>query len=110
MTNEPAQLDAVPPADIVRLCAMLNVPAREGCWIWAGHRNRKGYGQFWMQGRAHWAHRVSYAAFNGPIEAGQHIDHKCRNTSCCNPDHLQAIDPATNRALQHSRTTDDIPF
>lgn len=64
-----------------------------GCWEWPGSRNpQNGYGQLssWSDGkrRVYTAHRVSFLAFVGEIEAGKHVLHKCDNRPCFNPDHL----------------------
>ena len=59
-----------------------------GCWEWQG-RIHNGYPCCPTPGGStKWAHRVSYALFNGPIEEQMHIDHKCRNRICVNPAHL----------------------
>jgi hypothetical protein len=50
------------------------------------------YGKY----RREYAHRVAYSRAKGPIPAGFHIDHLCRNRLCVNPDHLEAVDPKTN--------------
>ncbi|MGI5247775.1 HNH endonuclease signature motif containing protein [Dactylosporangium sp. CA-139066] len=41
-------------------------------------------------------HRASYQAFVGPIPPGLHIDHLCRQRSCGNPEHLEAVTPREN--------------
>lgn len=63
-----------------------------GCWVWQGGRDVKGYGK--LEGRR--AHRVYYERYVGPIPAGLQIDHLCRNTGCCNPNHLDAVTSAEN--------------
>lgn len=65
------------------------------CWIWTGMLSPKGYGQF-RSPISIMAHRNSYAFANGPIPDGLELDHLCRNRSCVNPDHLEAVDHATN--------------
>jgi hypothetical protein len=61
------------------------------CWQWYAGHDKNGYGQFWYNGRSHWAHRISYAIFNGGIPDGLTIDHKCFNTLCVNPKHVQLM-------------------
>ncbi len=65
-----------------------------GCWVWQNSRNNKGYGQVCVGGKVRSTHRVAYELLVGPIPAGLHLDHLCRNRPCCNPDHLE---PVTNK-------------
>lgn len=67
-----------------------------GCHEWQGAKNDKGYGQVCSGPKRFATHRVMYEATNGVIPVGLCIDHLCRNPSCCNPDHLEAVTPAEN--------------
>ena len=61
-----------------------------GCWIWLGSlRNRYGYGGINIQGSVMLAHRVAYAAANGPIPAKAVVMHTCDTPLCVNPEHLK---------------------
>lgn len=66
-----------------------------GCWIWQGYRDQRGYGRMREKMRApsEMAHRWSYAYFVGPIPEGLVLDHLCRTPACVNPEHLE---PVTN--------------
>lgn len=79
-----------------------------GCWVWEG-RSHNGYASCpYPGGNTQWAHRISYALFNGPIEAQRHIDHKCRNRLCVNPAHLKQMTPIENYwAIQRRRLRDE---
>ena len=83
-----------------------------GCVLWNKHKDRKGYGQVSLGGKASWAHRIYYALFVGPIPEGQTIHHKCSNPGCVNPEHLEVATIAENTAEGNRRraTADDIPF
>jgi hypothetical protein len=83
---------AIAPED--RFWTRVDRKGDDDCWPWVGARNQKGYGVFEIQGRRTVVHRFSYELVNGPIPSKLVIDHLCRNTSCVNPAHLEAV---TNR-------------
>lgn len=66
----------------------------DGCWLWLGDHDARGYGRITHKGKARKAHRVVYEAVAGPIPDGLVLDHLCRNHGCVNPAHLE---PVTNR-------------
>jgi len=59
-----------------------------GCWLWTGSKNKKGYGQVFYNSKLIKAHRFSYEVFKEPIPKGMHVCHSCDIPSCINPDHL----------------------
>lgn len=61
------------------------------CWGWNGTKDSKGYGRFSFMYKTIQSHRFSYELFIGKIPEGLVIDHLCRNTSCCNPKHLEPV-------------------
>jgi len=79
----------------------VNKDGPNGCWEWtACKKTGTGYGLFfwYVDGKRFGtnAHRVSYELLVGPIADGLQIDHLCRNTSCVNPAHLEAVTPRVN--------------
>jgi len=68
----------------------------DGCWLWTGNTNDRGYGQFFIQGKGYadtgsfLTHRLSFMIANPEIilETKDVLCHKCDNPPCCNPDHL----------------------
>jgi hypothetical protein len=62
-----------------------------GCWLWAGYVNERGYARLTYRGKIYRAHRFSYEAFVGEIPEGLVLDHLCRERSCVNPEHLEAV-------------------
>ena len=61
-------------------------------WLWQGACNSKGYGSFWMDGRARGAHCAAWELFTGQILLpGQQVDHVCEVINCVNPAHLQVV-------------------
>lgn len=68
-----------------------------GCWNWAGHLDRHGYGKVYHKGSSgRLAHRVVYEALVGPIPPRLVLDHLCRNHRCVNPAHLEDVEFAEN--------------
>lgn len=70
---------------------------KTGCWVWQRAISESGYGQIPAGKSRHLsAHRVVYERHKGPIPAGAHLDHTCRNPSCVNPNHLEPTTSAEN--------------
>ena len=83
--------------ELVRFNNKFYVDAITGCWVWTGSKLPSGYGRFRPNGSGmDLAHRFSYRRFKGDIPESHAIDHLCRNTSCCNPEHLEAVTHAEN--------------
>lgn len=77
------------PADIIAKIESNSIPEpNSGCWLWLQRPDKNGYGHIRIGDSKLIVHRASWAAFNGPIEPGAHVLHRCDNTSCVNPDHL----------------------
>lgn len=68
------------------------MPGLGRCHEWTGTIGANGYGYVGL--RTHYkqlAHRVAFEVAKGIIPEGLVIDHLCRNRSCVNPDHLEAV-------------------
>lgn len=59
------------------------------CWIWQGAIDADGYGKANNGGGN--AHRAVYRQLCGSIPADRDLDHLCRERSCVNPDHMDAV-------------------
>ena len=77
---------------------------QNGCWLWSGYEE-DGYGRIRIEGSLQYVHRAAYVAFVRPLAEGETVDHKCRNTLCCNPKHLQSKTLSENVALGNADRT-----
>lgn len=66
------------------------VQKSDGCWLWTGAKNSRGYGVFTVMRRAFKAHRWSYAQSKGAIAEKMDVCHTCDTPLCVRPDHLFA--------------------
>lgn len=66
------------------------------CILGTGHRSAFGYTRSTLNGVRDYGHRNAYRQHVGPIPAGCEIDHLCKNPSCVNPEHLEAVPHRTN--------------
>jgi len=79
---------------------------REGeCLLWTGTVFNTGYGMIRIDYKMHGVHRVAYQLARGPIPAGHDIHHICRNRTCINPEHLEAL---SRRAHNHKTHRDGV--
>lgn len=82
-----------------------------GCWVWIGYktRNRRGvyYGRLSIRVSGipypFYVHRLAFEEWIESIRGGYEIDHKCRNTLCINPAHLQQLSKTKHRRVTISR-------
>jgi len=70
------------------------------CWLWTAGKDEAGYGKFGIGRRMKnkYAHRLSYEWNRVAIPSDKEIDHLCKNKSCVNPAHLEAVRHQTNLA------------
>ena len=76
----------------------------DGCWVWTGGTNSKGYGRVWDgtftdagNPRLTLPYHATYEMYRGPIPAGMILDHICHTPRCVNPEHLRATTPKENQ-------------
>lgn len=79
------------------------VDKTDGCWLWTGYTNARGYGQFYTgAGKKLSAHIVAYLITGGIVPPGLELDHLCRNPSCVNPAHLEPVTHRENMLRGHN--------
>ena len=77
-----------------------------GCWNWIGGGNT--YGMFWLNGKYHGAHRISYIMTKGDIPDDCIVRHLCKkNMKCVNPEHLTI---GTHTDNMRDKKRDDTAF
>jgi len=69
-----------------------------GCWLWQGFKNVKGYGRRDWRNKGVFIHRQMFMLANGikSLKTEQAVCHRCDVRNCCNPDHLWLGDAAAN--------------
>ena len=85
-------------AEINRFWDKVAVGKDRECWPWLASYNAYGYGQFRSGGTVSTSHRKAWECFEGPIPCGMTVDHKCRNTACQNPAHMELVSRSENTA------------
>jgi|SRR5688572_12815702 len=54
----------------------------EGCWLWQGATNNRGYGLLNDKGRLRLVHRIAWEVQHGPIPTGIQVLHRCDVPRC----------------------------
>jgi hypothetical protein len=94
-----------------RFWRQIKIDTTTNCWLWTGSGSGKfydketgqgGYGQLRSHGKNWMAHRWAYVHLGGKsLEQHEFLDHTCRNTRCCNPEHLENVSREENNKRAH---------
>lgn len=82
----------------------------DGCWLWIGSRDDRGYGFFRYNGRVQMAHRVAWILANGQIPERLQVCHRCDNPRCVRAEHLflgTAADNITDKVAKNRQARGD---
>ncbi|HVX58164.1 MAG TPA: HNH endonuclease [Candidatus Saccharimonadales bacterium] len=99
-----------------RLAGRATISTTTGCWSVLKGRTPMGYVKVYgehnyglpkKQGRDNgiMSHKLAYIllqqelGFEPVVPEGKQLDHICRNTACCNPNHLQPLSDRRNKQL-----------
>ena len=82
--------------DLERFWSKVEKKNKRGCWVWTSATKTKDcYGVFYLK-KTIAAHRFSYELVKGKIPEEYELDHLCRNPTCVNPNHLEAVSHQEN--------------
>ena len=82
--------------DYERFMAKVSIQ-ENGCWEWRAGVGASGYGVFTILGTNYAAHRIAKIKIGGEgVPPHLVCDHLCRNKTCVNPDHIEAVSNRRN--------------
>lgn len=90
-------------APLAERLAHYSMPAQNGCILWTGSTNQKGYAHLAFRGRLRRVTRLMMEQRLGELDAAVHVLHRCDNPRCINPDHLFLGDNTANVADKVSK-------
>ena len=89
--------------EFIRLVGEKSTVDSSGCWVWQGRVTKDGYSVTRMGDKTIFVYRAVLEAKEGAILGSQAAHHKCANSHCVNPDHLQPVTHRENAAEMMAR-------
>jgi predicted XRE-type DNA-binding protein len=72
------------------------VQKTETCWLWGGAVTTAGYGSLTRNRQRHYAHRMVFEKFHGPLADDECVCHTCDVRNCVAPHHMFRGDRGDN--------------
>jgi hypothetical protein len=95
------------PTDVFRVIDMTGGP--DACWPFTGKVNNKNRPYFTCEGKKHLVYRLVYELVKGEELGNLMVRHKCDNSICCNPNHLEKGDHQENMNDMKERERHGLP-
>lgn len=73
-----------------RFWRLVDVDGPQGCWAWKGDVDEAGEPRY--AGRSARLH--AYELARGPVSPTAHVERRCADRLCVNPDHLEPVETA----------------
>lgn len=91
---------------VVELCLRFGTTSNR-CWKWPFSLDKSGYARCWDPAKKKkvMVHRAAYELVRGGIPIGFEADHLCRERSCFNPNHLEAVPKKVNTERRIHKNT-----
>lgn len=89
--------------EFIRLVGERAIVDSSGCWVWQGRLTKDRYSVATIGGEAVLIYRAVLEAKEGAPLGSQAAHHKCSNSRCVNPDHLQPVTHRENTAEMLAR-------
>jgi len=88
---------------ILRVAQESSDITEDDCWLWRFAKNSAGYPMLGQGGSGGLVHRRMVETFLGRAIGREPVHHKCANSACINPDHLQLTTQRENMAEMFAR-------
>ena len=81
------------------------------CWPWTGKDIKDGRGYFSFRGKRWIVYRLMYVLVHGKdsLDSKTFVRHKCDNSLCCNPEHLEPGSQSDNEQDKYVRDRAGLP-
>ena len=81
----------------------IEIDGLSGCWVWQKATTSRGYGVLRWRGQQWRAHRFAFHYLVDYLHKADPVHHRCSNSSCVRPDHLQRTSHQENTAEMMGR-------